>query len=1132
MTFDTLLITQIPILFLLFITWLMIFKDRVFYSRVRIDFFMLITLSIVLMVTNNLGDYVPLGERDELLIFVLGRMIIRPFLLMIWLGIVLRKQNNKSALFMLMPIPVLVNVLLCVSSIWNGLIFTITPDNQWEWGDFYFLPQVIYVTYLVLIVVFSILNARKEDTMEHFIIMIIAAGILICANAEFQFGLWNLMDNVAAVGICAYYFCVITQVYKLDALTHVMNRHNMLYDLEEMQAKEYLITMIDIDNFKSINDKYGHEKGDDALKRIVKVLKKNLPGNCKIYRYGGDEFAVVTRALAEEELTRVFETVNAELKTYDYRISYGIHKHIPRQKTLEAIHAADTLMYENKRMLKSEDIWDDMTGLFNLRGFLDELETMRKHAIAEKKDICLIGFDIEHLSNVNMAYGYAEGNMIITTLGSIIKKELDESQFVGHLGSDEFVVAMKIPKGATEPQEEFVARVLSVVDSAAEFAGKDYTIEINSAIHVLHPIECSSVEKAVNDVLYQKQADKESRRKSYSIHNSDYQDVDPEEEALALDVIDNNKFKYALQPIVSAKSGDIVAYEALMRTATDPMIPPLSILGHARNHDKLHLIEKYTFINVLNMFAEKKEAVGNRKVFLNSIPGFVLGEQDYQEIRKKYGDLLKQVVVEINEQSILEEGELTIIKKRQADDHFGVAIDDFGSGNANTYSLLRIKPEIIKLDRLLITDIDKNTKKQYFANSIITFAKENNMEVLAEGVETEAELRMLIRMKVDYIQGYFTAKPSMELLHEIPADIKSIIVSEHARNQAESKRKIYIASTPGDLSLVQLALEEYHSVKVTASYLNLIGNTDYVADMCIKVPEGVTCEIWFQNVRLNAVDDLPCLDIGSGADVTLRVEGNCTIEQRGIHVPEDAKLTVTGSGNLIIDAKGHDCYGIGCGQNETMGSICLTQSGKLTVRVDSEDCIAIGGGIYRSGNGIRINGGGYDINVASVNGIGVGCCYGDVPLKLTMCQIFMELRVNEGTGIGSRHGKQVIHMEHVTLSIRGGGSKLSGIGTNYESCGSLFLTDGTFESQISGQNVNLCGIQAGKLEVLLRNCKVQLRGEGNEVLGIGSMDRSAKVSLHEASTNISINSAEPVAFGTPEGAFESVGPYPSLHINE
>ena len=63
------------------------------------------------------------------------------------------------------------------------------------------------------------------------------------------------------------------------------------------------------------------------------------------------------------------------------------------------------------------------------------------------------------------------------------------------------------------------------------------------------------------------------------------------------------------------------------------------------------------------------------------------------------------------------------------------------------------------LDRLLMVGIDQNSKKQYFVNSIITFAKQNDMEVLAEGIETEAELKMVIRLGVDYIQGYFFSKP-------------------------------------------------------------------------------------------------------------------------------------------------------------------------------------------------------------------------------------------------------------------------------------------------------------------------------------------------------------------------------------
>ena len=197
-----------------------------------------------------------------------------------------------------------------------------------------------------------------------------------------------------------------------------------------------------------------------------------------------------------------------------------------------------------------------------------------------------------------------------------------------------------------------------------------------------------------------------------------------------------------------------------------------------------------------------------------------------------------------------------------------------------------------------------------------------------------------------------------------------------------------------------------------------------------------------------------------------------------------------------------------------------------------EESIAIGGGTYQSGEGIYICGGGYDINVASVDGIGIGCFYGDVPLDFRMCYIMMELRVNEGSGIGSRQGKQSVHMEHFTVLVKGSGSKLSGVGTNYPSGGKLTFAEGTFEANMNGQNVILMGTLAGQTQVVMKSCKAKLHGEGNEVLAMGALDGNGTVSLVEAPTNITINSAKPVAFGTPEGVFESVGPYPTIYINE
>ena len=72
-------------------------------------------------------------------------------------------------------------------------------------------------------------------------------------------------------------------------------------------------------------------------------------------------------------------------------------------------------------MTEDEDIWDDTTGTYNLKGFIEELDILKKHSRAEKKDIILGTFDVERLGNINAEYGYSEGNFVIAALAEVLK---------------------------------------------------------------------------------------------------------------------------------------------------------------------------------------------------------------------------------------------------------------------------------------------------------------------------------------------------------------------------------------------------------------------------------------------------------------------------------------------------------------------------------------------------------------------------------------------------------------------------------------------------------------------------------------------------------------------------------------
>lgn len=109
-----------------------------------------------------------------------------------------------------------------------------------------------------------------------------------------------------------------------------------------------------------------------------------------------------------------------------------------------------------------------------------------------------------------------------------------------------------------------------------------------------------------------------------------------------------------------------------------------------------------------------------------------------------------------------------------------LAIDDYGSGCSNIVNLLKYAPQIIKVDRYLITDIDKDANKQMFMKGTLEFASANQIKVLAEGVETGEEFKTVVSLGVDYVQGFYTGRPAALPMEDIPdfvvSDIDSVLL--------------------------------------------------------------------------------------------------------------------------------------------------------------------------------------------------------------------------------------------------------------------------------------------------------------------------------------------------------------------
>lgn len=250
-----------------------------------------------------------------------------------------------------------------------------------------------------------------------------------------------------------------------------------------------------------------------------------------------------------------------------------------------------------------------------------------------------------------------------------------------------------------------------------------------------------------------------------------------EQYALFETLVSKNLFHYYFQPIVSAEDGEIYAYEALMRTDPSIGMNPLEVLSIATDYKRLYDIEKATLFNVMRKYAEESHKFDGKRMFVNCIPGYFLTEEDSRKLYDSYCDIFNNFVFEITEQDTLNESELNHI--RNLGNKTGrntIALDDYGVGHSNIVNLINYKPDIVKIDRFLLTDIHLDEAKQLVVKSVIEFARMHGIKVLAEGIETKEELCKVIEMGVDYIQGYYTGRPAPEPISEIDETVKQLIL--------------------------------------------------------------------------------------------------------------------------------------------------------------------------------------------------------------------------------------------------------------------------------------------------------------------------------------------------------------------
>ena len=432
--------------------------------------------------------------------------------------------------------------------------------------------------------------------------------------------------------------------------------------------------------------------------------------------------------------------------------------------------------------IEHERDYDILTGLYNRQAFQRVCGELFEDP-QQLGTAALLMMDLDNLKHINDTYGHDWGDQYIHRTGRCLAENTPNGTVVSRLSGDEFVLLFYGYSSQDQIREKIRTLSSAMQKSVAILpSGNELRISISGGVawYPASGTDMDTLKKYADFALYQVKRTNKGHLEEFSmeIYQQEAQAAQLRRDFQQL--LTEERVYYVFQPIFSARTGKVMAYEALMRSDREALRSPATIMKLAREQGALCEIERLTFFKSLETFDHlRSEGLVRRDtmLFINSIASVCLPREDSEYMESRWHELCRQMVIEITEEEEIDHEALEA--KRHAPGFSGMfALDDYGSGFANENSLLELSPRFIKVDIAIIRGIDTDPDKQQIVQNIVAYAHPRSMQIIAEGVETAAELRKVIELGADALQGYFLAKPAAVPAQMAPAARK--IIAEYS----------------------------------------------------------------------------------------------------------------------------------------------------------------------------------------------------------------------------------------------------------------------------------------------------------------------------------------------------------------
>lgn len=382
--------------------------------------------------------------------------------------------------------------------------------------------------------------------------------------------------------------------------------------------------------------------------------------------------------------------------------------------------------------------------------------------VENKVKFAVLFIDLDDFKNHNDTKGHVYGDKILIEVGKKLSTGKYKNLFVSRYGGDEFVILL--PFENNNEIEDTMSKIYDDFHTQITVDEDEFVLDLSIGISI-YPENGDTTSELIRKADIAMYESKSTGKRKYTYYKDYMSDILQSDADIVQEIrkaLRHDGFKIKLQPQIDMKTGQIVSYEALARIINADITP----VNFIKVAEKTHLINSIgrviiqKSIEALKMF--QLEDIPLKTIYVN----FSVHQFEDEELLKYIKDLLDEnnidyslFGIEITESVLIDKEDKALeFLKKVNEIGFKLALDDFGSGQAGLDYLTKYQLEVVKLDRSIAVKYLNEEKLEVY-NTIIKLAKLLNFNVLAEGIETEEQIKLLRLTDCHIVQGYFYYKP-------------------------------------------------------------------------------------------------------------------------------------------------------------------------------------------------------------------------------------------------------------------------------------------------------------------------------------------------------------------------------------